>query len=224
MSYSDFDTEWSRSGARRGWNLLEALIDARAHAEQQFLADLRRNVDAGLKLAEEISRQGIEFRRSLIDQFSRALSTPGSAAGAPYDPHRASGPDASERVAEPAGWEDVAPRNAAPERPPALRLMLPRGTGDVGVPIQLRNRRDSTDVLSFTANPLHLDGAAIIPTEFIRFQPETLAIPPQEEGCVQLLLHLGHNLAPGIEYWSEIVITGADTKRIPLVVQILADA
>lgn len=240
MSYFDFGGGPARPRPVHGWNILEALIDARAKAEQQFLADLRRNLDAGLRLAEEMSRQGNELGRTFLDQVSRALSMPGGAAGSqrsappygeytwPRDSAYAPPHDRQDRdayAAEPAADADSPVRPAdGTERPPALRLVVPAGTRDVGVPVQLRNHRDTSDVVTMSASPLRLNGAAVLPTELIRFQPESIVIPAHEEGSVQVLVHVGPNLAPGIEYWSEVVIAGTEVKRVPLVVLVLAEA
>jgi hypothetical protein len=90
----------------------------------------------------------------------------------------------------------------------------------VAVPIQLRNHRQSADTVSLSAIvPTH-SGIAVIPLELIRFDPEIVAVPAHSEVSVQMLLRLSPAWTPGREYWSEIVLAGAEVKRVPLVVQL----
>jgi hypothetical protein len=104
-----------------------------------------------------------------------------------------------------------------------LRLAIPHGTLAVAVPLQLRNHRQSVERVSLSAVAPSTPGIATIPSQLIRFDPETLAIPPLSEGSVQLHLRLGSGFAQPGEYWSEIVIEGAETKRVPLALQIRPD-
>jgi hypothetical protein len=93
----------------------------------------------------------------------------------------------------------------------------------VAVPLNLQNRSDAPDLVELSAAPLSVADAGMIPLNLIRFDPDTIEIPPKSEGAVQLIVHLTPRFTPGSEYWAEILISGAESRRIPLVLQILSD-
>jgi hypothetical protein len=217
MSSPIFNLGNQRGGSQSPFSLLETFIDARANAQRQFLSELRRRLpgmpllDAGLQFAEILATQQRDFGRTVIQQMERAMF--------PQAPHsqKHGEPGASECRSD----EGPEPESASAETPvSALRLTIPFGTQAVAVPLQLRNHRQSVDTVSLTAIAPADNRVAGIPTALIGFDPETLAIPPHADAAVQMLLRMSSSFLPGREYWSEIVITGAETKRIPFVVQI----
>jgi hypothetical protein len=147
----------------------------------------------------------------------RAVATRGLA-----DMDAARPPYAGERAAE--GYAHTADlRSDAAQRALVLRLAIPQGTLAVAVPLRLRNHRQSVERVSLSAVAPSAPGIAAIPSQLIRFDPEALAIPPLSEGSVQLHLRLGSGFVQPGEYWSEIVIDGTETKRVPLALQIRPD-
>jgi hypothetical protein len=235
------------NGLHAGLSLLETWIDARANAEQLFFSEMRSKVarmpllDAGMQLAEAIAKQQSDLAHLLIDLIDlveravaargladvdgtrllyaseRAVATRGLA-----DVDGARPTYAGERAAEDyAHTADL--RSDAAQRAPVLRLAIPQGTLTVAVPLRLRNHRQSVDRVSLSAVAPSAPGVATIPSQLIRFDPETLAIPPLSEGSVQLHLCLHSGFVQPGEYWSEIVIDGAETKRVPLALQIRPD-
>jgi len=219
MSSPIFNLGNQRSGSQSPFSLLEMFIDARANAQRQFLSELRKRMpgmpllDAGLQFAEILATQQRDFGRTVIQQMERAMF--------PRAPHSQEHgePGVSERSSE----EGSDPERASAQDPDpmsALRLTIPFGTQAVAVPLQLRNHREAVDTVSLAAISPADNRVAGIPTALIGFDPETLAIPPHADAAVQMLLRMSPSFLPGREYWSEILITGAETKRIPFVVQI----
>jgi hypothetical protein len=207
-----------RNSAQRNLKVLEALIEARANAEQQFLTNLRTDLEAGLKLAETVSRKSRDLERSFMDEVSRALAPDTSTGRAHEGPPQPPPPPSAE---EPEYTPQSHPRSSA--APPALRITVMQGTRAVAAPLHLQNGSDTSDVVSLAVNPLAIPGAGSIPLDLIRFEPDTLHIPPRSEGAAQLILRLSPSFVAGMEYWAEILIAGAHTRRIPLVLQILPD-
>jgi hypothetical protein len=78
------------------------------------------------------------------------------------------------------------------------------------------------DIVSFSAAIPSMAAGAVIPLHLIRFEPQTLAVSPQADAAGQLLLDLATDLEEDTEYWAEIVIAGAEVRRIPLVVEIVS--
>jgi hypothetical protein len=219
MSSPIFNLGTPRGGPQFGFSLLETLIDARANAQQQFLSEVRRRVngmpllDAGLQFAEILAKQQRDFGHTVIRQMERAVSSRG------FPNPRSDEPYAPEPVAEDEPHPNDSRADTA-RHAPVLRVTIPWGTHAVAVPLQLRNHRSTVDTVSLSAIEPTQSGIAVIPTELIRFDPEMLAVAPQAEASAQMFLRLTPSLVPGREYWSEIVIAGAETKRIPLVLQV----
>jgi hypothetical protein len=197
-----------------GFSFLETLIDARANAQRQFITDMRRGassmplLDAGLQFAEIVANRQRDFGRSLIHQIERTVAArqfPNSRPGEPTPEPPPEGHQSSKRT-------------EAPNQPGALRLTIPVGTPAVAVPLQLRNHRQLADTVALSAIEPAYSGVASIPVELIRFDPEIISVPAQSEASVQVLLRISPAWMPGREYWSEIVLAGAETKRVPLVV------
>jgi hypothetical protein len=224
------------------FSLLEAWVGARADAEELFFSEMRSKVarmpllDAGLELAEVISKQQSDLAHLLVDLVERAVVPPRRAeeqrrrpayAGAPpvagrgpTEKHRARPAYTGERTTENyARTTDF--RSDFTQRGEVLRLTIPQGTLGVAVPLRLRNHRQFIDRVLLSAVEPSASGVATIPSQLIRFDPETLDVPPLSEGSVQLLVRLGPGLEQPGEYWSEVVIDGAETKRVPLALQIV---
>jgi hypothetical protein len=266
------------------FGLLEVWIGARADAEQLFFSEMRNKVarmpllDAGLELAEVISKQQSDLAHLLVNLVECAVVPPRRsdmqraqpaysrepAVGA-YDRremHRPSQAYAGEPggavrgVAEVQGTrpasvcdpavaarghaevprvrpahpgeranEDYARtadlRSDFAQRGQVLRLTIPQGTRGVAVPVRLRNHRQFIDRVLLSAVEPSAPGVATIPSQLICFDPETLDIPPLSEGSVQLLVRLGPGFEQAGEYWSEVVINGTETKRVPLSLRIV---
>jgi hypothetical protein len=207
-------TENADNGVREGLRLLETWIDASANAQQQFFAEMRGKVsgmpllDAGMRLAETLGRQRRDWAYLLLGSVRRAASAREAERAARAE-ERDSGPE----------WPRSESERGAPPRMPVLRITVPLGRPNVTVPLTLRNHRLVPDQVSLsTQTP---DGPhAAIPPELIRFDPPQLLIEPQSERSVQLQLHIPHFVPPG-QYWTQIVITGAETKRIQLAVDLV---
>lgn len=211
-------------GLGRTLSALETLIDTRRQTERQILRSVRRGIasfplaDIGLSLAEVFSRQRWDLEHSLIVEVRERLK-PANTVPQPEQTWRgfpeqyatepsAQAPFSSERVAEP----------VASSPPPALRLRIPIGKNVVALPIELQNHRDTADLLSLSIKPPppHLQA---FPLDRLYFEPAMLTIPPHSSASVMLILHIDDNIDVLKEYWSEILISGADTKQIPLVLQ-----
>jgi hypothetical protein len=215
-------------GIQRTLSALETLIDTRRQTERQILRAVRRRVggfpfaDLSLTLAEVVSRQRCDLEHSLIYEVRERLQ-PADTAPQPeqtwnaYQPQYATEPPtqtvySSERVTE------TVVSAPAPSPPPALRLRIPTGRNVVALPIELQNHRDTADVLSLSITPPapHL---RTFPLDRLYFEPAMLTIPPQSNASVMLILHIDENIDVLQEYWAEILITGAETKRLALVLQ-----
>jgi len=202
--------------------LLGSLIDANANAQQQFLTGLRRRLagypllDAGIEYVEAIARQRKEFGHTVIHHVERAFS-PGSnpESSRAGEPETSGSPPA--QSPESAGQRDGTAQRSAP-----IRLSVPLGRRSVAVPLHLHNHRNSADIVSFSAAMPTLPGVAVIPLNLLRFEPETLVVPPQAEAAGQLLLYVSPDFLAGPEYWSDIVIAGEETRRVPLVLEVIA--
>jgi hypothetical protein len=248
------------------FSLLEAWIGARADAEQLFFSEIRSKVarmpllNAGLELAEVISKQQSDLAHLLVGFVERAVVPPGRGDMHRARPAYAGEPaigaydrgEAHDRRSAQAGEAAVAARGPAEargarpayageratenythtadlrsdfaQRGEVLRLTIQQGTLGVAVPLRLRNHRESVDTVSLSAVPPRQPGVTTIPPHLIRFDPQTLVIPALSESSVQLLFRLGPGFEQPGEYWSEIVIDGAETKRVPLALQIRPDA
>jgi hypothetical protein len=223
MRDSGHNADGPYEGVRPRFRLLESWIDARTEAQRLFFLRMRGSVsgmpllDAGMQLAEAVARQRSELANFIVGRVERSIAARGRA-----HPDRPRAPYAEERIDEAAQTADV--RADAPQSAPALRLAIARGTRNVAVPLQLRNHRQVSDVVSVSAVPPGDPSVATIPVEFFSFEPRLVTIPPMSEGMVQLVLRLGPDFVHVGEFWSEIVIDGVETKRVPLVLQIQPEA
>jgi hypothetical protein len=213
---------------RTGLDILESLLDARRRAEQQALEMMRRTLGAlpgvgvGLTLAETASRQHRELERQLVTQVKQVL------AGAHVSPKApsAGGSDASTSSTEPTPVLDRAPSVShaqSAQRTPGLRLTVPVGPSSVRVPIQLRNHRDESDFVTLSANVRTTTPAGIVPlpTELIRFDPQTLEIPARSTATASVILRLTPDLEVNRPYGTGILISGAEVKQIPIILQLV---
>lgn len=208
--------EGIQSSLNLALSALEALGNTRRQVEHTVLSGMRRQIgwlpfaNIGLTLAEYASKQHRDLERSLILQARKKLQ--------PECPT----PEAETRSQ---GFADYAPEpeNAAtpppaPESAPALRLRVPAGMNTIALPIALQNHRDTPDLITMSlGRPApHL---LAFPSDRLYFDPEKLIIPAHSNASVQLVLRLGGSLDVTREYWSEILISGKETKRIPLALQ-----
>jgi hypothetical protein len=212
-------------GLRRTLSALETLIDTRRQTEKQILRAVRRRIggfpfaDLSLTLAEVVSRQRCDLEHSLIYEVRERLQ-PGDAVPRPEQTWNAYPP---QYATEPAAQTAYSPEPAVAEPvvsspPPALRLRIPTGKHVVALPIELQNHRDTADVLNLSIRPPapHLRA---FPLDRLYFEPAMLTIAPQSSASVMLVLHIDDNIDVLQEYWAEILILGAETKRIALVLQ-----
>jgi len=212
------------NGVQLALDALEMCAEARRNAERQMLAGLRQSigwlplVNVGLMLAEIASRRQRQFERSFFLQMKGAMAVRDSRRRESVfaeEPERAR---PSHVAAFPTG---LAPRQAPTQRP-AMRLKVPLAAQAVAMPLHLRNHRTVPEAVELAVIPPPA-GLPAFPPGLIHFEPETLVIPPQSTGSVQLVLKLEGHFQVGQEYWAEIVIAGLETKQIPLVLEICAD-
>ena len=199
--------------------IFERLIETRANARRQLLAELRRNAGAnplfgaGLGLAEQMSVRCEDMERSLIRQMASS-ATPTNGTRERRPPPACDVPPRESRG-------QVARAEQSERQPPALRVAVPEGVASAVIPLQIRNHRDFVDTVVLSAVPAAHIGAAILPVELLRFEPSALRIAPNTEECAHLHLRLSPDLHPEAEYWSRIVISGTDVKHIPLAVRVV---
>jgi len=220
MRSTNYGAGNSGRGLRLGLSVLELWIDAHSHAQQHFFTEVRGKfadipiLDGSFRLAETIGRQQSDWAHLLIGRIERAVS-----ARQPAD----EGAPAFGGAAR-TGWSNATgeARSSTAPHPPVLRIAIPLGRSNVTVPLTLRNHRLSPDTVSVSARAPDTSHAAVIPPELVRFDPPRLVIEPQSERTVQLHLHIPDLVQPG-EYWLEILIEGAETKRIPFALDLMPD-
>jgi len=191
---------------------VKSWIGARANAQDMFFSEMRKQaggaplLDAGVQFAEALARQHTEQARLVVDRLDRSRPRRRGERYRPQGPDEADGRSPEAHDAQPRG--------------PALRVTIPYGTRAISVPLQLRNHRETEESITLSAAAPGASGMAPIPPELIRFRPDSLSIGPLSVGLVELGLRVDPEVfAPG-EYWAEIVIEGADVKRLPLLLKI----
>jgi hypothetical protein len=211
-----------RNAIQIWFGLLDSLIDANGRARTQFYEGLRQRVgrypllDAGIEYARAVSQQQRELGHAVIHEVERAFVTWGGSP-APPSAQQEDGVRASTESHHDTPEPPPAPPHSAP-----IRISVPVGKRAIAVPLHLRNHRSSTDIVSFSAALPSTPSVAVIPLHLIRFEPQTLAVSPQSDAAGQLLLDLATELQEDTEYWVDIVVTGAEIRRIPLILEVVS--
>jgi hypothetical protein len=191
--------------------VLETWIDARASAQRQFFSQVRSRftdaplLDAGMQFVEAMTRQQNDLVRRLIGRVMRPTS------------HRGHGDTESSAAYASAAESRATEFGLGGEA--ALRISVPFGSREVIAPLTLRNHRAHPDSISLSALRPAADHLGLMPPELIQFDPHSLTIEPYSERTVQLVLCTRSLIGAG-EYWAEILIEGAEIKRVPLVLEL----
>ncbi len=215
-------------GLQIGLGLVQAWLDVRASAQHQFLTEVRHRlggtplVNVSLDLAESITKQQRDFGHALLNQVGQLLSAgapPTVADAVPFTP------PVPEGAPVPTGAVPPPSSATAPEpRASVLRLTIPASRRFINVPLQLKNHRPALDVVSFSAELPKIVGVETLDPAQMRFVPPNVAIEAGGVSEVQLEIDVPPAAAAGTAYWAEIVVAGAETRRIPLVLEVSEDA
>jgi hypothetical protein len=231
-------------GMLPGFSLLRTGINAGANADQPFFAEMRKTVigiplvDAGVQIAEALAQQQSDLAHLLIDVMNlleRVIGAGGNVGIGrwEYAPEALTVNDSADPYAISSGYSgppvlaqgyqqgpDI-PEATTQQRAPVLEVTVPHGTLTVAVPLLLRNHRQCADTVSLSSTALNGPDILPIPSQSITFDPDTLVLPPLSEASVQLHLQLRPALEHVGEYWSELIIDGIGTKRVPLALRVL---
>ncbi len=208
---------------KTGFDILESLLDARRKSEQHTLEMMRSTLGAlpgvgvGLSLAETASRQHRELERRIVSQVKQAFSRSSELSKATSVGGK--GRSTSDAAPPPDSTQNGRRRTG-------LRLTIPVGPSTVRVPIQLRNHRDQSDFVTLSANTPTAAAPAVVPLpiDLIRFEPQTLEIPARSTATANVILLMTPDLEVNRQYGTEIVISGALVKEIPLILQLVQPA
>jgi hypothetical protein len=206
------DTAEIQSSLRRALSALDALGNTRRRAEHSILSGIRREIgwmpfaNVGLSLADYLSRRHREWEERLILEARRRLLP---ATASRVEPNGQGGSEAwpsGSAAADPA-------RSSIPTL--RLRLSVPSGPKTVSMPIAIQNHRDTPDAITVSLRP-PVAGVTPFPLNRVYVDPDRLIIPARSSASVNLVLNLDPSLDVAKEYWSEILISGLEVKRIGL--------